>query len=256
MTQFIRKDFKVEEPDKTTVISHDAPAPRPWEPSGILYLIGLPGSGKSALLELAAKAGFPVFDADARVAALYEPGADGWQLLRRRYGERFVAGEKSRVDKKALFEACLESDKLRRELGELVHPLVEHRLREFWKENFAQRAGFAEIPLLFEVGWQRGRGFDAVIGVAAKESTRLQRLCARGLSAPTAQAVTAWHWPQDEKLKGCQYIIDNDCELDDLTRDFSGVLAALAALRRARMRRFALWLLELLAGGRSLPPPK
>ena len=71
MTQFIRKDFKVEEPDKTTVISHDAPAPRPWEPSGILYLIGLPGSGKSALAQgLARELGCP-----AHTLPLDEPDA-------------------------------------------------------------------------------------------------------------------------------------------------------------------------------------
>ncbi|MDP3427929.1 MAG: hypothetical protein Q8S17_11210 [Humidesulfovibrio sp.] len=52
MTEFIRQEFQVDEPDKTTVVRHDAPAPRPRMPGGgILYLIGLPGSGKSAVAE-------------------------------------------------------------------------------------------------------------------------------------------------------------------------------------------------------------
>ncbi len=71
MTQFIRKDFQVDEPDKTAVIRHDAPAPRPWEPSGILYLIGLPGSGKSAVAAgLARELGCP-----ARTLPLDDPDA-------------------------------------------------------------------------------------------------------------------------------------------------------------------------------------
>ena len=52
MAEFIRKEFHVDEPDKTTVVRHDTPAPRPQMPGGgILYIIGLPGSGKSAVAE-------------------------------------------------------------------------------------------------------------------------------------------------------------------------------------------------------------
>lgn len=54
MTQFIRKEHHVEEPDKVRV--HGA-AQRPELPdSGILYIIGLPGSGKSALAARLAEA--------------------------------------------------------------------------------------------------------------------------------------------------------------------------------------------------------
>jgi len=61
VTEFIRKEFQVDEPDKVTVIRHDAPAPRPQMPGGgILYIIGLPGSGKSAVAEgLARELGRP-----------------------------------------------------------------------------------------------------------------------------------------------------------------------------------------------------
>lgn len=48
MTQFIRKEHHVQEPDKIRL--HGGAARRPELPdTGILYIIGLPGSGKSAL---------------------------------------------------------------------------------------------------------------------------------------------------------------------------------------------------------------
>lgn len=50
MTEFIRREFQVQEPNKAAVIRQDAPAPRPQTAAGgILYIIGLQGSGKSAL---------------------------------------------------------------------------------------------------------------------------------------------------------------------------------------------------------------
>lgn len=50
MTEFIRREFHVQEPDKTTTIRQDIPAPRPAMPGGdVLYVIGLPGSGKSTV---------------------------------------------------------------------------------------------------------------------------------------------------------------------------------------------------------------
>lgn len=57
MTQFIRKEFQVDDADKTTIFRHDTPAPRPTMPGGgIIYIIGLPGSGKSAVAEGLARA--------------------------------------------------------------------------------------------------------------------------------------------------------------------------------------------------------
>jgi shikimate kinase len=61
VTEFIHREFQVEEADKTTTIRHDTQAPRPRMPGGgILYIIGLPGSGKSAVAEgLASELGCP-----------------------------------------------------------------------------------------------------------------------------------------------------------------------------------------------------
>lgn len=62
MTQFIRKEFHVQDADKTTVIRQDVPAQRPAMPGQeVVYLIGLPGSGKSAVAaHLAGELGRPV----------------------------------------------------------------------------------------------------------------------------------------------------------------------------------------------------
>lgn len=50
MTEFIRREFHVDDPDKSATIRQDVPAPRPAMPGGgVLYIIGLPGSGKTSV---------------------------------------------------------------------------------------------------------------------------------------------------------------------------------------------------------------
>jgi len=68
-------------------------------------VVGLPGSGKSAFCAQLAERGVPVFSADAAVAAEYAPGANGWLLLRGRFGDRFIPGDNAPLDRRALFEA-------------------------------------------------------------------------------------------------------------------------------------------------------
>lgn len=88
MTQFIRREFHVQDPDKTTVIRQDDLSAGPGLPTaGPLFLIGLPGSGKTALgRRLAEKLGvafvsLPAQDPAAVAAALDEALALGTPVV-------------------------------------------------------------------------------------------------------------------------------------------------------------------------------
>lgn len=81
MTEFIRREFHVQEPDKTTTIRQDAPAPRPAMPGGeIVYVIGLHGCGKTAVARHLASAlgrpfhALPLEGADAALDAILAAG--------------------------------------------------------------------------------------------------------------------------------------------------------------------------------------
>lgn len=81
MTQFIRKEFHVEDADKTTVIRQDIQPARPDMPGqDIIYVIGLTGSGKSAVAAHLAQAlgrparSLPLDDAEAALDAILAQG--------------------------------------------------------------------------------------------------------------------------------------------------------------------------------------
>lgn len=81
MTEFIRREFHVQDPDKTTVIRQDAQAARPAMPGGdVLYVIGLQGCGKTAVAKHLASAlgrpahALPLEGADEALSAILAAG--------------------------------------------------------------------------------------------------------------------------------------------------------------------------------------
>jgi len=81
VTEFIHKEFHVQDPGKTSVIRQDAPAKRPAMPGGdILYVIGLQGCGKTAVARHLASAlgrpahSLPLEDADKALDAILAAG--------------------------------------------------------------------------------------------------------------------------------------------------------------------------------------
>jgi 23S rRNA pseudouridine1911/1915/1917 synthase len=199
-------------------------------------VVGLPGCGKSTLLARVAAAGYPVFSADAAVARLYGPGGDGADMLSRRFGEEAL-GPDGAVDKAWLLARMEASDRFRREVCDLIHPLVKGELAGFLAEHAGARAVFAEVPLLFEAGWLPGEVVDLVVGVRCDPAERAQRLARhRGWSAELIARMDGWQWPQDRKLAKCRFVADNAGSPEALAATADRVLAGLAAMRRADAR--------------------
>ncbi|UJX40190.1 dephospho-CoA kinase [Desulfovibrio sp. JY] len=195
-------------------------------------LVGMPGCGKSALLKVFEAAGSPVFSADAAVGRLYAPGGGGAHMLAGRFGEKALGPDGS-VDKAWLLTRMLENESFRREVMELVHPLVRAELDAFLQANVTARVAFAEVPLLFESGWPWQDVADMVVGVRCSLETRRERLTGgRGWDGDLADRMDGWQWPEAAKLAKCRFVVDNDGDLDSLTRQGRDVLDGLAALRR------------------------
>lgn len=214
-------------------------------------VVGMPGCGKSSLLRHFVAAGYPIFSADAAVAALYAPGGDGAHLLSRRFGEAAL-GPDGAVDKAWLLAGMRESERFRREVMDLVHPLVKGQLAAFTQAHASARAIFAEVPLLFESGWPPGEMVDMVVGVRCGEAGRRERLAVgRGWDHDLMDRMDGWQWSEEAKLAKCRFVADNAGDPAALAGEARRILLELARLRRLDLAARFRWLVER---GYAAPP--
>ena len=207
-----------------------------------VILTGMPGCGKSAVLERMREHAIPVWSADKAVAEQYRPGADGWHLMRQRWGNAFF-DEDGKVDRRKLTALLAGTPGMRRELERLIHPLVRDSMDMFFQHASArgEAVAVAEVPLWFETGWTCP-GADVAVIVCPDEvrHERLQRT--RGWSAEKIAAVESWQWTQERKIAAAGLVIRNAGTLEDLDGEVSRFLDALGenAGREEEARR-QLW---------------
>jgi dephospho-CoA kinase len=178
-----------------------------------IAITGSMGSGKSAVCAIIKQAGWPLISADEIVADLYDFDTYVKTRLKEFYGDEVI--EDHRVNRKVLFSFMMSSEKEKKRIEALVHPLVEKKMLEYFAKQDSTLL-FAEIPLLYESAWQNK--FNQVWLVIADEEVRIDRLTSkRKVSKEQALALMNHQIDQQRKIKWADVIIDNNGTLQDLS---------------------------------------
>ncbi len=200
---------------------------------------GTVGSGKSVLTRLVAGNDYPVWSADKAVEELYQPGHDGWEMLRRHFGEKFFQSTDGAVDKVKLFQAMQDSEEIRNEVLKIIHPLAEYKLGLFWQEHKFSRVALAEVPLLIEAGWHKKRLFDVCIGVYCPQEWRRKWLKEnRKWEDNLISKMESWQLSEKDKLKEVDLVVSNPGDWLQLKYVAKKLRSILTWLRRQRIKRF------------------
>lgn len=186
------------------------------------------GSGKSRVASwLAQECGFPLYDADVEVRSLLHPGASGWQRLRAWLGREYFAADGSLLKAK-LRQAIFADETMRLAVERDIHPLVLTNLQA--KISGAKGPCLVEVPLLYEVRWQKY--FGSVLVVYAAESICCKRLVARdGILADQAMAAIRAQMPIAQKVDLAEYTVDN-------SGAWSDTLLRLAEIKKVWRHRY------------------
>ena len=182
-------------------------------------MIGITGgiaSGKSVVSKRLRHLGAVVIDADLLAKEVVEPLTPGWEKVREAFPQ--VIRADLTIDRRLLGQIVFSDIQQRRLLESMIHPEV---LRVLLKEaKQAEKAGknvFAEVPLLYEVGWERF--MREVWVVYVRPDIQLQRLMERaGISKEEALQRMASQISLEEKVQRAEKVIDNNGSLEETFR--------------------------------------
>ena len=174
-------------------------------------LTGGIGSGKSTVLAMLQELGAAAIDADAISRATTAAGGAAIPLIRQGFGPEFV-GADGALDRVRMRERAYAHPQARRELEQIIHPLVGAEIARQVEAALAAgaRCIVFDIPLLVESGRWRPQ-LDRVLVVDCEPETQVARVTARsGLAAEEVRAIIAAQAPRALRLAAADLVICNE----------------------------------------------
>lgn len=194
----------------------------------LVGLTGSIGSGKSRVAEyIRQTSDARLLSADQLCRELLVPGAPGWQGLRTALGDRFLAPD-GQLARGELRQAIFRDPELRATINAILHPLARQAMRVAAQQLVANgsRRIMAEVPLLYEAGWEAD--FSRVLLVVAPDAVCIRRLQARDrVGRAEAAAALAAQMPQAEKIARADLVLDNGGEWPETRRRLQELLPRL-----------------------------
>jgi len=183
-----------------------------------VVLTGGIATGKSSVATLLADAGFEIIDADTIAHTVLNSHILETVAL---FGNDMVIDGK--VDRKRLGNIVFSDQKAKKQLEQLVHPIIHQEIiNQATQLENQNRTYFVDIPLFFET---RRYPFSRVIVVYAPQTIQLERLIKRnGLSHEEAMRRINAQLPIEEKKKEATYLIDNSGDTKQLSQEVAKVM--------------------------------
>lgn len=194
-----------------------------------IALTGGFGTGKSTVGRMFEDLGIPRVDADILVHKLMESGGDVWREIVATFGEEILQSDRE-IDRSRLAEIVFGDAKKRKQLEAIVHPKVREAMHQ--EIDRLSQAGqtkiILEIPLLFEVGWDREEKWNAIIVVTCDEKIQQERASKKfGLSAEAIKARISAQLPLSEKIKKATFVIDNSNDATATRKEVEKIFCSL-----------------------------
>ena len=174
-------------------------------------LTGGIGSGKSTVLQMLRELGAAAIDADAISRAATASGGAAIAQIAQRFGPEFIDATGA-LDRARMRERAYAHPQARRELEQIIHPLVGEEIAR--QVDAATAAGARcivfDIPLLVESGRWRAE-LDRVLVIDCEPETQVARVAARSaLAADEVRAIIAAQAPRALRLAAADIVICNE----------------------------------------------
>lgn len=191
----------------------------------VIGLTGGVGSGKSLVAQkMEEELGAVLLIADELGRAAMEPGTDSFERIVRRFGEELVLPDGT-LDRNRLAGIIFQDAAARRAVNEIIHPVVKACMaQEISRRKNEEGLLVLETAILFESGCDAL--CDEIWYVRVPASLRQKRLQeSRGYSPEKSQAIMAGQLEEQEFLRRCDKVLENDSTPQALSGKIRSLLA-------------------------------
>ena len=170
-----------------------------------IAVTGNMGCGKTTICQMMENEGIPVYYSDSRAKQLMNQNESLMRSIKDRFGEESY--HDGLLNRKWIASIVFDDATALNDLNNLVHPVVQKDYLN-WVSQQAKDIVAYESAILIEHGNQGN--FDVVILVQCPENIRFERIQKRDdLTLAEVQARTRFQWPQEEKIKYADHLIEN-----------------------------------------------
>lgn len=177
----------------------------------LIALTGGIGSGKSTVASEWVRLGATEVDADVLAREVVQPGSQGLEALRAKYGSRILDASGD-LNRQELAKIIFSSSEEKKSVEAILHPLIRQLAKE--KTNNIPGVVIYTIPLLVETSPELQ--FDKIVTVSCPEDVRKQRLLGRGMSEADASKRVKSQATDADRESIADLVIDSNCSLDEL----------------------------------------
>lgn len=187
-----------------------------------IAVTGNMGCGKTTICQMMENEGIPVYYSDSRAKQLMNQNESLMRSIKDRFGEESY--HDGLLNRKWIASIVFDDATALNDLNNLVHPVVQKDYLN-WVSQQAKDIVAYESAILIEHGNQGN--FDVVILVQCPENIRFERIQKRdGLTLAEVQARTRFQWPEEEKIKYADHLIENTT-LEQAKQQLSSVISSI-----------------------------
>ena len=175
-----------------------------------MIIIGITGSigmGKTTVSNMFRILKIPVFDSDQKVKEILEKNNDVIEKISKLWPDTISLYKKEKkLNKVLLGNKIFESEKEKRKLEKIIHPLVKKERNTFFEKSEKSSIIGLDIPLLYETG--ENKNCDYIFLVNTKKEIQKRRVLRRpNMNEKKFELINKSQWPFEKKIKENPFII-------------------------------------------------
>ena len=184
-----------------------------------IAITGNIASGKTTVQKILEQKSYKVLDTDIVGHKLL----DELPEIKNEFSKYEIFNTDGKINRPELGKLVFSNPELKAKLEEIIHPAIKSEILKFFDYNADEKVVFVGIPLLFETNMRDI--FDKAVLIYTNDNIRKERLIKRNLyTAEYAQCRMDSQMSQDNKKALCEYIIDNNGNLDNLSKEVQSFL--------------------------------